>query len=169
MRFIPDFYSITFDEAEYKKALLNKMRELNERAGSAWIDTAVNKTPIPTWSGASRATFQKLAKELGTSVPIGPIVADKNRVSLGRSSSSGSGVVEDRKNFYIGFNYETDLRYLRYNEYHHATAGPPPRPFSNAVRFTPYKFQEKAEQAWRKEAKDAKAPNPLPYLHKRKM
>jgi hypothetical protein len=169
MRFQPYFRAIIFDEARYKKALLNTMREFNELAGSAWIDTAVNRTPIPTWSGASRATFQKLASELGTSVPIGPIVANNNRVSLGRETSSESGVIEDTNSFYVGFMYKTTLAYLHYNEYNRAIAGPPPQPFSNAVRFTPYNFQSAAEKAWREVAKKAKAPSVAPYIRERKI
>lgn len=168
MRFITEFYSFKLDLQTYKKVVLNILRKMNEKAGQAWIDTAVNRTPIPTWSGASRATFQKLAKELGTSVPIGIIKARKSRVSLGKANSN-SGVLVDRKRFFVGFIYSTTLRYLQYNEYNKAIAGPPPRPFSNNVRFTPYNFQGKAEKVWKQEAKQAKLPDPYRYLIKRKM
>lgn len=164
MRFITDFKAITIDRAGYLRAMLNALREFNEKAGQAWIDTAVNKTPIPTWSGASRATFQKLASELGTSVPIGPIRAKRDRTALGRATSSGSGVIEDIRNGYVGFKYETALRYLAYNEYNRATAGPPPQPFSNQVRFTPYRFQSRGAAAWQKEAAKAELPNPFKFL-----
>ena len=168
MKFIADFYSFKLDLQKYKRVLLNTLRNMNERAGQIWIDVAVNKTPIPTWSGASRATFQQLASELGTTVPIGPIVANTNRVALGRATSD-SKVIEDSNSFYVGFVYSTNLRYLRYNEYNRAVAGPPPQPFSNSVRFTPYNFQGRAARAWRKEAKQAKLPNPYRYIIKRKM
>lgn len=167
MKFITNFYTMHLNLAKYRRIMLNHLRNINERAGQAWIDVAVNKTPIPTWSGASRATFQKLANELGTTVPIGPIRAIKDRTNLGRSTSSNSGVVE--KDNYVGFRYETDLRYLRYNEYNRATAGPPPQPFSNRVRFTPYNFQTKSEAVWRKIARTVKLPNPIRYITKRKI
>lgn len=167
MKFTTEFKSLYLNLAAYRKAMLNALRNLNERAGQAWIDAAVNQTPIPTWSGASRATFQKLAGELGTTVPIGPIRARKSRVSLGKVTSAGSGVVE-RKG-YAGFVYETDLRFLAYNEYNKAVAGSPPRPYSNNVRFTPYNFQSRAYSAWKKVAATAKLPAPYHYLTRRKM
>jgi hypothetical protein len=169
MKFKTDFYAMVFDVAGYSKILLQYLRSINEKAGQAWIDAAVNQTPIPTWSGASRATFSKLAQELGTSVPIGPIRATKDRIALGSSSSAASGVVEDRAKGYAGFVYETNLRYLAYNEYNLATAGPPPQPFSNNVRFTPYNFQSRAQAAWLKVADTAKLPNPWRHLKKRKI
>jgi hypothetical protein len=168
MKFTTEFYSITLDLVAYNKALLTALHNLNERAGQAWIHAAVNKTPIPTWSGASRATFQKLATELGTSVPIGPL-RTKSRVSLGTSTSSGSGVVEKKQLPYVGFVYSTNLRYLAYNEYNAAKAGIPPAPFSNNVRFTPYNFQDRAEAAWKRIAEKATLPDPLRYITKRKM
>lgn len=164
-----ELYSFDFNLASYNSVLLNTLRNLNERAGKAWIHAAVDETPIPTWSGASRATFQKLATELGTSVPIGPIKARKNRVALGRSTSAKSGVFENKQNMEVGFVYETDLRYLAYNEYNKAIPGLPPQPFSNRVRFTPYNFQIKALKAWEEIAEKAKLPNPYRYLNIRKI
>jgi hypothetical protein len=170
MKWTSDFKLITLDTAVYNRVLLNALRNINERAGQAWINTVVNKTPIPTWSGASRATFQKLANELGTSVPIGPIKARKSRVQLGQSTSTGSGVFEKWSGGgpeEVGFIYQTSLRYLAYNEYNRATKGSPPQPFSNNIRFTPYNFQVRAQAAWQKEAAKAKLPNPYKYLKQR--
>ena len=169
MKFTTSFYAMDFDIAGYLKVLLQYLQSINEKAGQVWIDTAVNQTPIPTWSGASRATFSKLAQELGTSVPIGPIKAKRDRIALGRASATGSGVVENKAKGFVGFVYETNLRYLAYNEYNLATAGPPPQPFSNNVRFTPYNFQSRAQTAWLKVARTAKLPNPLRHLKKRKI
>jgi hypothetical protein len=168
MKFKTSFKAITLDTAAYSRVLLKYLRGLNSKAGTAWIDTAVNKTPIPTWSGASRATFSKLALELGTSVTIGPIRSKKNRTGLG-AASSNSRVIEQMQDGYIGFMYETSLRYLAYNEYNAAVAGPPPQPFTNNVRFTPYHFQGRAEQAWQKVADKARLPNPYKHLKKRKI
>ena len=78
-------------------------------------------------------------------------------------------MVENKAKGYVGFVYETNLRYLAYNEYNLATAGPPPQPFSNRVRFTPYNFQSRAQAAWLKVAQTAKLPNPLRHLKKRKI
>jgi hypothetical protein len=170
MKWKTDFTGMSFDLVGYRRALLNALRNLNERAGQAWINEVVNNTPIPTWSGASRATFQKLANELGTTVPIGPIKSSKSRVSLGKASSGGSGVYEKRgSQMFVGFIYKTSLRYLAYNEYNKATAGSPPAPFSNNVRFTPYGFQIRAEAAWQAVAATAKLPDPTRYIRKRKL
>jgi len=169
MKFTAAFYALDFDAARYRKILLQYLRDINEKAGQAWIDTAVNQTPIPTWSGASRATFVKLASELGTSVPIGPIRAKRDRTNLGRATSARSTVIEDPSKGYAGFVYATSLQYLAYNEYNRATAGAPPQPFSDKVRFTPYNFQSRAQTAWLKVAKTAKLPNPWRQLKKRKI
>ena len=169
MRFTTDFTAVGINLSAYKRVVLNALRNINERAGQAWLHAVVNETPIPTWSGASRATFQKLASELGTSIPIGPIRAKVNRVALGKASAAGSGVVEDKAEMYVGFEYKTSLRYLAYNEYNKAVRGPPPQPFSNNVRFTPYRFQERGLKAWERVAKTAKLPNPYRYITKRKM
>ena len=164
MKFKAEFYTMHLDMGVYEKAMLKALRKLNQRAGQAWIHIAV--AIIPTWSGASRATFQKLAAELGTSVPIGPL-RTKSRISLGRGTSGGSGTIE--KGAYVGFQYSTSLRYLAYNEYNAAKAGTPPAPFSNNVRFTPYGFQGRAQSAWEAIAKTAKLPNPYRYLKKKKL
>jgi hypothetical protein len=166
MKFKAEFYTMHLNMGAYEKAMLKALRKYNERAGRAWIHTAVDMTPIPTWSGASRATFQKLASELGTSVPIGSL-RTKSRVSLGRSTSAGSGIIENKS--YVGFQYSTNLRYLAYNEYNAARAGTPPAPFSNNVRFTPYGFQDRARSAWEDVAKTAELLNPYKYLNKRKI
>jgi len=171
MKFTTDFYSFNLDLKGYRLEVLRYLRQINEKAGQVWIKTVVNETPIPTWSGASRATFQKLATELGTTVPIGPIRAKKSRVSMGIASASGSGVEirDNAADLYVGFTYATTLLYLAYNEYNKAVAGPYPQPFSNNVRFTPYHFQDRASTAWGAVAKTARLPDPYDYLDVRKM
>ena len=169
MKWETDFVTVDINMISYRRAVLNYLRELNKEAGRAWIKEVIKGTPIPTWSGASRATFLKLARELDTVVPIGPIEAPIRRVSLGVASSKGSGTFEDRGDVTVGFDYDTNLRYLAYNEYNKATAGKYPKPFSNKVRFTPYNFQERAAQAWEKEAKKAELPNPYSYITRNKI
>jgi hypothetical protein len=130
--------------------------------GIKWIEATVIAI-IPTWSGASRATFKKLASDLGTSVPIGPQRSKKNRQSLGENNSQGSG-------FFTGSNgqhyfvYRTQLRYLIYNEFNRATKGPPPQPFSDNVRNTPYHFQDKGDQAWKEYARSFDPPSVWKHL-----
>jgi hypothetical protein len=88
---------------------------------------------------------------------------------LGKAESAGSGVVEDASVAFVGFVYQTGLRYLRYNEYNKAVPGPPPQPFSNNVRFTPYDFQSRAQAAWLGVAEKAKLPSPRRFFRKRKL
>ena len=169
MKFKTILYVMDFDASGYHRELFKILRRFNEKAGTHWINAAVNQTPIPTWSGASRATFQKLAQELGTSIPIGPVRASRDRTALGKATSAGSGVLENKAKGYVGFVYETNLRYLAYNEYNLATAGPHPQPFSNNVRFTPYKFQSRAHAAWLEIASLVKMPDPWKHVKKRKI
>lgn len=164
MKFSYDLEIPRLDMVALKKAYVHVLENANEQAGRAWLEAAINKTPIPTWSGASRATFEKLADELGTSVAYGPQRSRKDRKPLGRATSAGSGVWDEDDGWYKGFTYETELRYLAYNEYNAAVKGPPPQPYSNNVRFTPYNFQDRARNAWEAEAKKVKLPDPTKYI-----
>jgi hypothetical protein len=166
------FKSFELDFKTYKKVAFNAVVNINETAGKTWIRAATDEAPIPTWSGASRASFQKLARDLGTSVPLGPIRERGNlfdRIAWGRQSSKGSGLVTDKGKVYLGFIYQTTLGHLIYNEYNSPVPGPYPQPWTTAVRFTPYFFQYRAWEAWNEVAKTAKLPNPYNYLVKKKM
>ena len=169
MKFTFDFKAFTLDLAAIERDILKDLRFYNKAAGQHWLKAVWQGTPIPVWSGASRATFQKLASALGTSIPIGYIPdPDGDKIALGRSLSEGS-VEEDKKEMYVGFRYGTSLRHLHFNEYNLATAGPYPRPYTNNVRFTPYKFQSKAAKVWREYAKKVKLSNPYDFLKTRPM
>lgn len=168
MKFTAEFYDIRLMLGEYRETLMSALVNANERAGQAWINATVKGVPIPTWGGASRATFQKLAFELGTSVPIGPI-RGHNTVASGLSHSVGSGVEIDGSELYAGFVYTTTLRGLIYNEYNKAVKGPYPQPWSNNVRNTPYNFQNAGEKAWLQVAKTIKLPSPYNSIRKTRM
>lgn len=144
-------------------AALNKYTSEFVRIGGVkWIEATVVAI-IPTWSGASRATFRKLARDLGTSVPIGPQRSKKNRQSLGESTSQGSGffTTSGGQHYFV---YTTQLRYLIYNEFNRATKGPPPQPFSDNVRNTPYHFQDKGDKVWLAYAKTFNPPPVWKFL-----
>jgi hypothetical protein len=163
MRFTAKFKKLNFDLQRCFAEIDQHLSEQTKRSGQIWLNATVISIPIPTWSGASRATFQELARSLGTSVPIGPIKAKKDRTSLGRSVSKG-GFKKDKVTLNYSFFYETDLRYLAYNEFNKAVKGPPPQPFTNNVRFTPYRFQDKGSKAWQEFAKNVRLPNPYNFL-----
>ena len=154
--------NFNFDQKAAVEELLAYLTGFVKAGGVKWLGATVEAVPIPTWSGASRATFEKLARDLGTSVPIGPIRSRKDRTSLGRASSVGSGFFKAGHQIY--FVYTTQLRHLKYNEFNLALAGPPPQPFSNNVRYTPYRFQDRGDKAWAQYARGLKIPDPLKHL-----
>lgn len=164
------FTSFVFDLEGYLGELEKFLTQKLKEGGAKWLDATVRtKTIIPTWSGASRATFQKLAQELDTTVPIGPIRARKDRTALGLANAQGSGVFINSAAGDYKFTYATQLRYLAYNEFNKATRGPAPQPFSNNVRYTPYRFQDKGQAAWERFAATVKLPNPYKFLRKGKI
>jgi hypothetical protein len=151
---------VTLDVDKYAADLKKSLTARLIISGKIWLKASVDKIPIPTWSGASRSTFQELAAALGTSVTIGPQISKKNRQSLGRESGRGGLDITGGDTQRYQFFYFTNLRYLAYNEYNRAVKGDPPQPFSNSVRFTPYHFQEIALEAWLKFAKQTKLLTP---------
>ena len=168
MKFDFDFRYISFSLRQYEKELMKQLRTDNRIAGQKWLMEVTKGTPIPTWSGASRGTFQKLASALGTSVPIGFVRGPADLSHRGNALSEGE-VIEDKKEAYVGFRYSTSLLHLHYNEYNRAVAGKYPRPYSNNVRFTPYKFQGRAERVRREYAKKVKLPDPYRFIHTGKL
>ena len=154
--------SFKFNKGKAKAELNAYLNNFVKRGGVKWLGATVLAV-IPTWSKASRATFQTLAKDLGTSIPYGPLVSLKDREALGRSSSAGSGFFPSSKGqpYFI---YSSTLHYLEYNEYNRAVAGLPPQPFSNFVRNTPYRFQDRGAIVWEIHLKTLRIPNPLKYL-----
>jgi len=163
MKFTGSLTWDTIDLVKYRQALKKHLTQEAKESGIVWLHAAVEKIPIPTWSGASRATFQKLAREVGTSIPIGPQRSKKDRTALGTAAGSGSGlIINEGKNFY-GFMYSSSLRYLNYNEFNRAVpvagAGPP-LPLWAPIQNTPYQFKAKGLEAWLAFAKTVDLPSP---------
>jgi len=82
------------------------------QAGKIWVETAI--TQVPSWSGASLATFQHLANAVGVTVPILVEQNAPDRVALGRLNSRGG--LERLGKGKWRFYYENNLRYLSANE-----------------------------------------------------
>lgn len=164
MKFKPNFKTMLFDLERYKSDLdLYLTRKLRE-GGRKWLDATVRtSTHIPTWSGGSRATFMKLAVELGTSIPIGRIRARRSRVQEGISKSTGGLRINPDAGLWQ-FEYTTTLPWLVYNEENPPIPGRFPAPWSNRVRWTPYHFQDKGLEAWKRHAATVKLPNPFKYI-----
>ena len=169
MRFKANFYAPTLDLAAYKAELNNHMEEWLKQAGRRWLDATV-RVVIPTWSKASKATFQKLAGELGTSVPYGPLRSLKDRESLGLSAGSQSGLELNPSAGRWHFKYQSSLRYLAYNEYNRAVFGQGGVFSRSGLRHpTLYNFQEKSLREFEDFARFTELPNPFKFIKKGKL
>lgn len=159
-----------FDFDEYKKVVFNELYNATERAGRAWLNAIIQNTPIPSWSGASRATFSNLAQALGTSLPISIAPGAPNRVAMGKAAGQASELYKDKQKLQVGIYYKSTLGHLNYNEYNQAVAGKAyPQPWSNAVRYTPYFFQQRGQTAWKTVAEKVKLPSPWRYVKPRRL
>lgn len=169
MKFKVNFHALTLDVTAYEQELNSYMEEWLKQAGRGWLNATV-MTVIPTWSKASRATFQKLARELGTTVPYGPLKSLKDRESLGLSAGSGSELELDPSGHKWHFKYHSNLRYLTYNEYNRAVFGEGGVFSRSGLRHpTPYHFQEKGLQAFEAFSRFTELPNPFKFLKKGKL
>lgn len=166
------FYEMQLPMQKIRQYLFHAMIKINEEAGQAWLWEAVYGTPIPIWSGASRASFAILASKLGTYIPSGPRVSGcpfTGGHAFGKKYDAGTEVYKGRNTHYVGFQYATRLPHLIYNEYVSPSPGPYPAPWSRAVRYTPYIFEGRALRAWKNIAKQARLPNPFQWLKITKM
>lgn len=150
---------IVFDLTGYKRELQNHMEETTKDAARSWLRTVLDI--VPTWSRASRATFEALANEVGFNVTYGPILSREDRLTLGLSTSRG-GLEFQTASYH--FFYETDLRYLEYNEFNNATPGLPPQPFGTLRNPTPYRFLEAGMRDFESFQADVKLPSPLGFI-----
>jgi hypothetical protein len=60
-----------------------------------WVTESTN--PVPVWSGASRASFLKLAQQAQTSIVINPVAT--SRIPLGIETSEGEVVADPQKEY----------------------------------------------------------------------
>ncbi len=162
MKFTTNLKLPTLDVADYQRMLNAWMESKLKEAGRAWLGAFITLI-IPHWSGASRATFEKLATEFGTIVPYGPQQSWVDRKAMGRAASGGSGLLLEPGNARWHFVYSSTLYHLAYNEYNAAVKG------SGGVRWglthpTPYHFQKAGLDAFAEFAQRVVLPSPLPYL-----
>lgn len=166
MKFIVDFKAPVLDADAYRLYLSQYIEDWLKQAARAWLDATVGTRIeiIPTWSKASRATFQKLADAVGTSIFYGPQQSFKDRESLGHQESTG-GIEIDRSNGRFFFYYGTTLRYLTYNEYNKAVYGQAPGVFSRSgIPDTPYNFQRRGLDSFDDFTRFTALPNPFQYI-----
>lgn len=170
MKFKATFIAPTLDLSAYRQYLNKYMEDWLKQAGREWLYAFI-ETTIPHWSGASRATFEKLALELGTMIPYGTQKSIKNRIPLGREAGNDSGLELDPNSGRWHFKYHNTLRYLTYNEYNKVVYGEAPNVFSRSglLNPTPYHFQEKGLKAFEDFARFTVLPNPFKFLRKIKV
>lgn len=125
-----------------------QMRQLAEEAARVWLDAVL--AIVPTWSRASRATFEALAQAVGYKVTYGPVRAFSDRRPLGLSTGFG-GLMREAKGSY-SFYYRSELRYLNFNESNVARVGVA-GVFKGLINPTPYNFKDAGEKAFRAFAK----------------
>ena len=166
MKFKASIKLIDLDIRAYKKELDAHMTETVRGAARSWLRTVL--TIIPTWSRASRATFEELANKVGFNITYGPIQSKKDRLVLGLSTGKGG---LDLKRTSWHFFYETDLRYLAYNELNRVVFGRAPNVFSRSglTNPTPYRFQEAGAEDFKSLSQNVLLPNPFDFIKGRKI
>ncbi len=144
------------DFGAYRKRLQDVLGEALARAAFEWLGatTAV----IPTWSGASQATFSHLASAVGLTLSIAP-VSRISRINLGLTNATGSLTTDAEKGIFQ-FEYSTSLQYLIFNEFNNANILRPPGLFHKLKNPGPYHFQDKGLAAFEQAAKDVRLPDP---------
>lgn len=164
MQFKAEVSLIDFDLAGYKKALKTEMTNKTREAGRVWLARVL--VIIPTWSRASRATFEALAQAVGFNITYGPQKSRKDRLVLGlQTGRGGLEITSESWHFF----YETDLRYLAFNEFNNATPGPPPQPFGELTHPTPYHFQDAGRNAFEAFAAKVRLPDPMQFIKPKKI
>jgi len=132
------------------------------KAATVWLNATV-LLAIPVWSGASRATFLKLARQVGFPLTITGIKASSNRYSAAGQAGPRLGFQQSRGEVSRGatpgvftFTYGTSLFHLVFNEFQDANASPRAgRLFARLKEPGPYNFQEIGKDAFEDYAKDA--------------
>lgn len=174
MKFKVRFTGAQINTARYfGSAVDQRLSTLIEQAGYAWLNAFVLRV-IPVWSGASRSTFLKLAREVnfpltvtGISAPRKLISSDSSRYGprAGFQRSSGE-VSKDATNGVYFFKWETNLFQLVFNEQQDANANPTAgRLFSRLKQPGPYNFRELGRAAFVEFSRDkVTLPSPWPYL-----
>lgn len=142
--------------SKYRKALQETLGEAIAQAAFEWLGATT--ASIPVWSGASLATFQPLASQVGMTLAISPVTRFSG-INLGLSNATGS-VTADADRGVFKFEYSTTLEHLIYNEFNNANISPDPGLFARLLQPGPYAFQKKGLEAFKKVADDVRLPAP---------
>jgi len=128
-----------FNLGAYRRELDREITEILARSAFEYVVAAVEQ--IPVWSGASRATFSRLASIVSAPLPISPVVSS----GVSRGASQGGGGLNVR-NGLGSFIYQTTLPHLVFNESNNGNTpgGRGPGQFGRLRTPGPYNFQEVA-------------------------
>lgn len=162
MKWTSKWQTYKLDVNAYKIAVTEHLEGCIKEAAKLWLNVTVASL-IPSWSNASRATFEELARAVGVSIRYGPQLSRKDRKPLGLSTGTGGYEASDG---IASFWYTSTLRYLAFNDQNTATPGPPPRPFTHLTNPTPYNFTDAGRQAFEEYAKTVRLPDPFKYIRK---
>lgn len=111
------FQAPRIDLTAYKAKLKKHMTEEICYALSEWLKAVIEKTAVgemPVWSGASRATFLKLARKIEYGIKIEPKVP--SREDQGENASLGELDPNKKGDNRYTFTYSTTLPWLVTNE-----------------------------------------------------
>jgi hypothetical protein len=140
------------------------MTETVKEAARSWLRTVT--AIVPVWSRASRATFSELANAVGFNIQYGPY-SGPDRLLTGLQAGRG-GLLITKKKAWL-FYYETDLRWLVWNNFNNAVAGDGSGIFSRLRQPTPYRFEVAGKADFESFAKTVKLPNPRKFIKRKKI
>lgn len=157
MRFTGTLQLPTVAVEDYRRRLMDELKEQMVKGVTAWLTTA--DILVPVWSGASKATFSELASKVNFRLSIIKAARAPDRESLGRSKSEGTFEVDERK-ARITAVYSTTLDHLVFNEANNANVGGDPKVFSRLIQPGPYGFVAQANKAFEEAVADTNLPIP---------
>jgi len=155
MKFKAKFRAPRIQLGKYQQQLHEHLSDAIAHAAFVWLEAVLSE--IPVWSGASHATFLRLAREVGYHLSIAPSAL--SRISYGQRQGDGEVVTDPQQGLYL-FRYQTTLTHLIYNEFHNANADPDPDLFHRLIRPGPYYFQQKGRMAFERYAAGVRLPSP---------
>jgi hypothetical protein len=170
MKFTGQFSMPRIEVAAYRNTLDRHMSDMIAQALMVWLEAVLAE--IPVWSGASRATFVKLARQIGYDLPVAPAAVEAahglftermDRTWTGEAQSEGKVTADKEKGEYT-FAYSTTLPWLIWNEYHNANVEPDPTLFYRLLQPGPYNFQVVGARAFLRFADKVNLPAVKPHV-----
>lgn len=165
MKFTSQFSIPRIDVAAYRNALDGHMKHAIAQALTEWLEAVLAE--IPVWSGASRATFVKLAQQIGYGLPVAPAATATgeriDRTWMGTAQGDGK-LTADKETGEYTFTYTTTLPWLIWNEYHNANVEPDPTLFHRLIEPGPYNFQVVGANAFLRFAENVDLPKVKPHV-----